>query len=152
MRFAYVKTGHAPPAFRLRDLAVFFSDERCLEIIRSVLDEKGSIRDFPGIVEDERWERKQRVGIPPDVRYEAQFYALEDQTYLMKWMIQPSGWEWVDDDGFGFPGDSSIMLYSVIDGSGSFTKKFELFSIDGTRYCHDFDQYLDGGKNHASNY
>lgn len=57
-------------------------------------------------------------------------------------LIQPSGWYWVDDDGFGFCGDSSITLYSVINKNGELEKKFEIFSINQTRYCNDYDRYL----------
>jgi len=142
MSLTYKCTGRSPLSFQLEKHSVFFSDEQCLKIIETVLDENGQIVDFPGIVEEERWIRKQRVGIFHDVRYEARFHLLDNGTYLMLWLIQPSGWHWADDDGFGFSGDSSIMLYSVLDEKGNFTKKFELFSIDQTRYCDDFDAYV----------
>lgn len=142
MSHPYMNIKNPETPYRLKDLNVFFQDMRCLDIIQTVLDENGNIRNFPGIVKDERWEQKHRIGPCRDVRFEAQFFHLENGTYLMKWLIQPSGWEWVDEDGFGFSGDSSIMLYSILDETGTFLKKFELFSIDRTRYCHDFDRYL----------
>ena len=58
-------------------------------------------------------------------------------------MIQPSGWYWVDEDGFGFTGDSSITLYSVVDKDGGFTREFELYSIDKTVYCHEYDSCIE---------
>ncbi len=140
MSYTYIKTGHSPLEFKLKDLQVFFSSESCLKIIETVIDENGEIKNFPGIIEDDRWISKRRVRTFPDVRYEAQFFDLGDKKHLMLWLIQPSGWHWVDDDGFGFSGDSSIMLYSLVDKNGEFLKKFELFSIDGNRYCHDFDE------------
>lgn len=142
MSFTYMETGSTPTAYRAHELPVFLSHERCMPIVERVLDEKGNIIGFPGVVEDERWKSKQRVGLCPDVRYEAQFHALDGQEFLMLWLVQPSGWHWVDSDGFGFSGDSLIMLWSVLDGEGNFKKKFELFSIDQTRYCHQFDGYL----------
>lgn len=142
MGFAYKALRHKPGTYRLEALPVFFDSESCLRIIETVLDEKGNIRNFPGITEDETWKKKHRIGSHRDVRFEARFVALGDGNTLMQWLYQPDGWYWVDEDGFGFSGDSSIMLYSVIDGSGCFTKPFELFSIDAQRYCHDFDQYL----------
>ena len=141
MKYICRENGNPNLPYRLAELPVFFSDLSCLDIIEATLDDTGKIKKFPGIMEDERWKRKHRIGQCYDVRFEASFYAMDDQKYLMLWLIQPSGWEWVDDDGFGFSGDSSIMLYSIIDNRGNL-KKFELFSIDGVRYCHDYDQYL----------
>ena len=142
MGYPYKCIDHPGHPYRLQDMAVFFSDLGCLDIIAKVLDEDGKIKNFPGIIKDDRWEKKHRLGQCYDVRFEAQFYSLENGNYLMLWLIQPSGWHWVDDDGFGFSGDSSITLYSVVDPDGTFTKKFELFSIDQTRYCKEFDRYL----------
>ncbi|MBP1581306.1 MAG: hypothetical protein J6A26_02755 [Oscillospiraceae bacterium] len=138
--YQYIQTPSHP--YRMQDLNVFFSGLNCLEIIKAVLDEAGNIKNFPGITKDERWEKKHRLGQCYDVRFEAEFHALEQERFLMLWTIQPSGWHWMDSDGFGFSGDSHIMLYSIIDKQGAFEKPFELFSIDQTRYCHEFDHYL----------
>ena len=142
MSYTYMSINNPNHPYRLRGMDVFFSDISCLEIIQKVLDKEGKIRNFPGIAEDERWKQHHRIGQCYDVRFEAQFYSIEQNEYLMLWLIQPSGWDWVDDDGFGFSGDSSIMLYSVVDKNGMFMKEFELFSIDRVRYCHDFDEYI----------
>lgn len=142
MSYAYMSIKNPDHPYRLQDMQVFFTDMKCLDIIKAVLDEDGKIENFPGLVKDERWESKHRLGQCYDVRFEALFYSLENDEYLMLWMIQPSGWHWADDDGFGFSGDSSITLYSVIDSNGKFTKEFELFSIDRKRYCDEFDRYL----------
>lgn len=142
MSYTYMSINNPAHPYRLQNMEVFFSDLSCLEIIKKTLDEEGKIRNFPGIIKDERWAQKHRIGQCYDVRFEAQFHALENDAYLMLWLIQPSGWHWMDSDGFGFSGDSSIMLYSVIRSNGEFAKEFELFSIDNTRYCHEFDQYL----------
>lgn len=142
MSFAYMSVDNPRFPYRLKDLDVFFTDMSCLDVIEAVLDEEGEIKNFPGIIKDERWESKHRIGQCYDVRFEAQFFAMESGQFLMVWMVQPSGWHWVDEDGFGFNGDSVIMLYSLLDGDGRFAKPFELFSIDGTRYCHEYDKYV----------
>lgn len=142
MNYEYINIKNLRHPYRLKDSEVFFNDLSCMDIIKAVLDEKGNIKNFPGIIIDERWESKHRIGQCYDVRFEAQFLAMENVEYLMLWMIQPSGWYWVDDDGFGFNGDSSITLYSIIDKNGNFLKKFQLFSINRYIYCHDYDQYL----------
>ncbi len=142
MHLSYKDTGRLPNRYRLEGLSVFFSDEGCLKVIEKVLDKEGKILNFPGTVPDERWEKKYNLGRHSDVRFEAQFHRIKGGNTLMLWMVQPSGWEWVDDDGFGFSGDSVIMLYSVIDAQGNFTEPFRLFSIDGERYCNEYDKYL----------
>lgn len=142
MNFEYICIEKKPNEFRLKKLDVFFLSERCLKTINAILDENGKILNFPGIAKDEIWMSKQRVGIFEDVRYEAQFHCIDDDRMLMLWLVQPSGWYWIDDDGFGFTGDSSIMLYSVIDSDGMFEHEFKLFSIDKERYCYEFDQYI----------
>ncbi len=141
MSYTYMNIKDSVYPYRLQNMEVFFSDLSCLDIIKSVLDEKGQIKKFPGLVKDKRWEDIHRIGQCYDVRFEAKFYHMDDE-FLMLWMIQPSGWYWVDGDGFGFNGDQSITLYSLIDSKGNFTRKFELFSINNTRYCNDFDRYL----------
>lgn len=108
MSFAYESIENPKFSYKLKDLDVFFDDMRCLDVIEAVLDEEGKIKNFPGIVKDERWEDKHRIGQCYDVRFEAQFFAMESDEFLMLWMIQPSGWHWVDEDGFGFTGDSVL--------------------------------------------
>lgn len=142
MNFSYTPIPNRSNRFRLMALPVFFSPEESVDIVEKVLLENGKFRHFPGIVQDERWEKELRIGLAYDVRFEAQFHLLKNGEYLMLWLIQPSGWHWVDEDGFGFTGDSSIMLYSLLDAGGNFKQEFRLFSIDSIRYCQDFDQYL----------
>lgn len=141
MAFAYMNTGHVPSFFRLEELPVFFGDLQCLEVIEAVLEEDGRIKNFPGILEEESWLKKKRVALFPDVRYEAQFFPLEKGGYLMKWMIQPSGWYWADEYGFGRTSDESIVLYSILDAAGNFKQEFRLFSIGGRCYQPEFEAF-----------
>jgi len=142
MNDLYVITKNQKTPYCLTELNVLFRDLSCLQPISAVLDQKGNILNFPGIVQDERWVGKHRIGQCYDVRFEAQFYSLKDDEFLMLWLIQPNGWHWVDEDGFGFTGDSEITLYSVLTKNGEFTRKFELFRIDKTVFCHDYDDCL----------
>ena len=134
MSYEYIPIDNPAFCYRLKDMGVFFPDLDCLDVIKTALDEKGSFKSFPGITPDERWQGKHRLGQCYDVRFGADFYSLEKGEYLMLWTIQPSGWHWMDSDGFGFSGDSHIMLYSVLDPGGKFADQFRLFSIDRTRY------------------
>lgn len=81
MSYTYLDINNPVHPYRLKNIDVFFSDLSCLDIIKKILDEKGQIIKFPGIVKDERWERKHRIGQCYDVRFEAQFFALENKEY-----------------------------------------------------------------------
>ena len=138
MSYTYTNIDNSVYPYRLKHMEVFFSDLSCLNIIKSVLDENGQIKNFPGIEKDKRWEDKHRICQCYDVRFEALIYHMDNDEYLMLWMIQPSGWYWADEHGFGHNDHQSITLYSLIDSNGNFTKKFELFSVGQTRYCNEF--------------
>lgn len=142
MAYTYKNTNNIVLPYKMSDMEVFFSDLSCVDIIAAVLDENGNIRNFPGIETDERWQKKHNIGQCYDVRFEAQFYPVNDNKFLMLWMVQPNGWHWVDEDGFGFSGDSQIMLYSLTDSNGNFEERFRLYSIDNEVFCHEFDKYV----------
>ena len=143
MSFDYHNSLSPKVPFKLKAFPVFFRDESCLEAIVAVIDEKGSIKNFPGIIWDERWIKEQKLIIEEEVAFEAKFYPLENERYLMLWLVQPSGTYWMDKDGFGIEDDLSIELYSIVNKHGVFEKTFELYSIDWKPYCHDFDRYVD---------
>jgi len=139
VEFTYQRIDNPTMPYRLTEFEVFFKDLSCLDAIASVLDEKGAIRNFPGIVKDERWEMEHHIGQCYDVRFEAQFYPLDEGKFLMLWMIQPDGWYWADEDGFGRTRDNSIVMYAVVGKDGEFEGRFALFSIGRERYCHEYD-------------
>lgn len=123
---------NAEPYYKVNELPIFFYSVDCFDIIQKVIDEKGNILNFPGITEDERINKN--IKIMKDVRYEAVFKKIDHNTYLMKWMIQPDGKHWMDEDGFGIEDVYSIDLYSIIDENGNFIKPFELYQIGNTKY------------------
>ena len=143
MSFAYHTSMSPSVPYKLDALPVFFRDETCLAVIDAVLEANGNIRRFPGIVEDERWKNVQKLIIEENVEFEAKFYPLENERYLILWLVQPSGTYWMDKDGFGIEDDLSIELYSIVNRRGEFEKPFELYSIDWKPYCHDLEQYVD---------
>lgn len=128
---------YAEPFYKVKELPVFFYSIDCFDIIQKVIDDKGNIINFPGIVEDERIENERRVKIFKDIRYEASFKKLENNTYLMEWLIQPNGMYWMDEDGFGIEDDQLISLYSIIDSNGRFIKPFELYQIGNVKYANE---------------
>jgi len=128
---------YAEPYYKVNELPIFFYSTDCINVIQKVIDEKGNIINFPGIIEDERINKERRVEIFEDVRYEAEFKRLNDDTYLMIWLIQPNGFYWMDEDGFGIEDDKAISLYSLIDKNGNFMKLFELYQIGNLKYTNE---------------
>ncbi len=125
---------YAEPYYKVNELPIFFYSTDCFDVIQKVIDEKGNILNFPGIIEDERVEKERRVNLFHDVRYEASFKRIDHNTYLMDWLIQPDGMYWMDEDGFGIEDDKCISLYTIIDENGNFLKPFELFQIGKAKY------------------
>jgi len=128
--------------FKLKDFPVFFNDKKCLKVIEKIIDQKGKILNFPGIFEDDHILKEKRIGQIADVRFEAQLFLLSDSQYLMLWLIQPNGFYWMDDDGFGMTNDASIVVYTLVNDNGIFEGPFKLFSINHERYCLDFDDIV----------
>ena len=142
MKFSYIKRGNNSPCYKLTDLPVFFDDERCLPIIETVLDQEGNILSFPGVVEDKAWQNELRLGMHSHARFEAEFFALKDGRFLMLWLLQPDGMYWMDEDGFGMEADLSITMYTTLTKDAKFEKPFNLYCLDKTRLCRDFDEYV----------
>ena len=140
MSFAYKKRSMGLSGYKLVDMPVFFEEECCLPVIEQVLDEGGNIVNFPGIRPDARFESKLAVGMHRDVRYEAQFFPLEEDRFLMLWLLQPDGMYWADEFGFGMDNDESICLYTTLSKSGEFEAPFKLYSIGGVHYCEEYDK------------
>ncbi len=138
MSFAYKKRSMGLSGYKLTHMPVFFEEECCLAVIERVLDKEGNIINFPGIQPDSRWESKLAVGMHRDVRYEAQFFALEEDKFLMLWLLQPDGMYWADDFGFGITRDESICLYTTLNKAGEFEAPFGLYSIGGEHYCEEY--------------
>ena len=146
MTLSYIdrRTKHiySSPYYKVKELPVFFNTEECFEIIQKVIDENGKFLHFPGIVNDERIDKERRVKLFEEIRYEADFYSLDNGNYLMIWLIQPDGMYWADEDGFGIEDDLPIQLYSIVDSNGNFIQAFELYCIGNTKYTDEFDESL----------
>lgn len=128
---------YAEPYYKIKELPIFFYSIDCFDVIQKVIDDKGNINNFPGITFDEKIEKELRVKVFKDVRYEANFKKLDNNTYLMVWLIQPNGMYWMDDDGFGMEPDLPIYLYSTLDKNGQFLQSFQLFQIGHTKFIDE---------------
>lgn len=139
----YITIDNRTYKYKLSKHPVFFKNEEDIDIINKVIDDDGKILNFPGIIEKDFWMKEKRLGEFHDVRFEARFYKLPKNQYLMLWLIQPDGMYWMDDLGFGIEPDLSIELYSLINESGEFIQPFQIFCLDKTRYCEDYDDYVE---------
>ncbi len=91
---------------------------------RRIVNERGIIENFPGIVEGD-WKNKLEFPLDKKTQFRFWIYAYEDGKALVEWMLQPDGRYFEDEDGFGAEHCEEITLYSYIDTNGSFTEPFK---------------------------
>lgn len=108
---------------------------------RRIVDNRGIIRNFPGIVKEDCWMKKltNKRCLSPVVRFRTSFEKWDTTRYIMLWQIQPDGRYWADDDGFGMEDDEEITLYSFIDQNGKFMGPFQIYRVGDTRYLRRED-------------
>lgn len=127
--------GKSPNFLRVQEgMSVFFVDEE-KDLCRQIVDKWGNIRNFPGIVYDERFVKEfGKHEVAPIVRFDARFANCPDGKYLMVWTVRPDGRCWMDSWGFGGEDYESVSLYSLIDLNGDFVQPFKLHSIGGNYF------------------
>ncbi len=115
------------------DPSVCFVDER-RGIYRTIVDQGGNIRDFPGIVQEGTWVKDVSPNaLLPEVHFETRFEARDD-GWLVLWEIQPDGRYWEDESGFGAEQDVEVVLYTFLDREGNFTGPFKLYKYGIRRF------------------
>ncbi len=119
------------------NLSVFWVDEEN-DICRQIVDKWGNIRNFPGIIYDEKFvEEFGKHKLDPVVRFGSRFARCADGRYVMAWMVRPDGSYWSDSWGFGREDYEAICLYSIIDNKGNFVQPFKLHTI-GKQYFGEY--------------
>ncbi len=98
-------------------------------IRKVIVDDKGRIANFPGVVDDGWKSEYVYKNLDPVVKYITRFEPFGSDDYIMIWEIQPDGRYWEDDDGFGGDPDTEIVLYALIDKNGDFKGPFRTYSI-----------------------
>lgn len=99
-------------------------------ISREIVNESGTICDFPGFAYPEVVEYYIEGSCPdPIIYYRTAFERVDSERYLMIWMIQPDGRFWEDEDGFGSTNDAEIRLYAFLNDEGKFISKFQLYNV-----------------------
>ena len=115
------------------DSSVYFVDEN-RGIRKMLTDSRGNIQNFPGMIKEDFWAKEVAPNyLKPCVGFRSSFEKRED-GWLFLWQLQPDGWYWADEDGFGAEKDVEVILYTFVDLDGNFTGPFRLYSLDGTSY------------------
>ena len=86
-------------------------------------DKFGMFNDFPGVQHGE-WIDKLETEFYSAIRYVFYMTEFVDGKSTVKWMVQPDGIYFQDEDGFGMENFSEIWLYSIMDTQGHFLIPF----------------------------
>lgn len=120
------------------DSSVCFVNES-LGIRKLLVDAKGRIQHFPGIVQEDFWVKCVPANLlSPQIRYRTSFEKRGDK-WLMLWTLQPDGDYWRDSDGFGAEDEEEVILHTYVDGNGNFTGPFRIYEL-GQR-CYSLDRF-----------
>ena len=118
------------------DSSVYFVDEN-RGIRRKLIDRQGGIQDFPGMVKEDFWVKHVAPRyLQPQVRFRSSFEK-RDKGWIFKWQLQPDGWYWADEGGFGGEDDWEVVLYTFVDLDGRFTGPFRIYQLGETGYAMD---------------
>lgn len=118
------------------DSSVFFVDEN-RGIRKMIIDSRGNIQNFPGIIKEEFWVKEVAPNyLKQQVRFRSDFEKREN-GWIFLWQLQPDGWYWADEGGFGAENDSEVVLYTYLDLNGNFTAPFRIYKLDSRGYSLD---------------
>ena len=94
------------------------------EFRRCIVDCDGRIQNFPGF-KDRNWENKLEIAWA-DQRVIFAFWIspYQDGRAGVRWLIQPDGRYFEDEDGYGAERCEEIEVYSYLDEEGNFTEPF----------------------------
>ncbi len=106
-------------------------------IRKTIVNEKGRFIHFPGIENVKLVLSKMetnRLNVPAVVSYRTEFNYQDNGHHLVIWTVQPDGWYWADEGGFGAEDDDEVRLYSYLDENGSFTIPFRIYNVGDHKY------------------
>lgn len=96
----------------------------CRQITRS----DGSFAAFPGVVHG-TWEKELDMPFRPAVQFQAIVGPFRDGKAEFRWLLQPDGRYFADEDGFGAENCTEIWLRSYMDEKGRFLEPFSVCKI-----------------------
>lgn len=115
------------------DSSVYFVDEN-RGIRKMLVDSRGKIQNFPGIVREEFWQKEVTPrALEPQIRFRTSFEK-RNGMWILLWQIQPDGRYWEDEDGFGAENEEEVILYTFVDRDGNFTGPFRIYSVGMKKY------------------
>lgn len=133
---ATVTYGMHPYRSKDEDSSVFFVDEN-RGIRKMIIDSVGNIQNFPGVIKEEFWVKEVAPNyLKQQVRFRSSFEK-RDNGWIFLWQLQPDGWYWADEGGFGAENDSEVVLYTYLDLNGNFTGPFRIYKLDSRGYSLD---------------
>lgn len=119
------------------DVRVCLADVQ-IQAYKTIVDRRGNIQDFPGIVKEDFWVKKIGEGsLEPVIHFTADFLLLKNENYRMIWEIQPDGSYWGDDPRCMYPNQPKIQLYADMDRRGRFLGPFRLYQLGNQKYVGD---------------
>ena len=118
------------------DSSVFFVDEN-RGIRKMIIDSRGNIQNFPGVIKEDFWVKHVAPNyLKQQVRFRSSFEK-RDNGWIFLWQLQPDGWYWADEGGFGAEKDLEVVLYTYLDMNGNFTGPFQIYQLGNTGYSLD---------------
>lgn len=91
--------------------------------VRRLTGRSGRIRGFPGTVQGP-WKDLLKRPFRPKVEFSATVGPFQDGLARFSWTVQPDGFYYADEDGFGAEDDVEVRLYALINTSGRFVTPF----------------------------
>ena len=121
------------------DSSVYFVDE-ARGIRKMLVDSRGNIRNFPGMIREDFWVDAVAPNyLKPQVGFRSSFEK-RPSGWIFLWQLQPDGWYWADEDGFGAEHDSEVTLYTYVDLDGNFTGPFRIYQLGNAEFVTDRTQ------------
>jgi len=121
---------------RGEDCSICFADEN-RGIRKVIVDSFGVIQNFPGIVKEDFWVKHVAPNyLKQQVRFRSSFEK-RDNGWIFLWQLQPDGWYWADEGGFGAENDLEVVLYTYLDLNGDFTGPFRIYQLGNAGYSMD---------------
>ena len=90
---------------------------------RCIVNHTGEIQNFPGF-RDEDWKADMEFPIDSTVRFVFSIGPYRGGKACVRWVMQPDGRYFEDEDGFGAEHCEEVEMFSFLDEEGRFTEPF----------------------------